>query len=166
MFTKKTHVKRSSAKVTNKFINIETYSGYSLKFSDPEAPEFLFDISVSDEELGKAVVESLKNSRFLELEKSYELEDICQENYPKWVSRLMEKYGYKTKRAFFKEMNSCDIVLRDRTIVIEPCHHEQLEGWGSGKITEKDYVHIPFDAPYADIGAALRLGFSRCTSKF
>jgi hypothetical protein len=166
MFTEKAFVKRSSSKINNKFINIESYSGYSLKFSDPEAPEFLFDITVSNEDLGKAVLESLKNSRFLELEKAYELEEICQENYPKWIAGLMERYGYKTKRALFKDMNSCDIVLRDQTIVIEPCHHETLEGWGSGKITAKDYVHVPFDAPPAEIGAALRLGFSRCTSKF
>jgi hypothetical protein len=129
-------------------------------------PEFLLDVCASDEELGKAVVESLKNSRFLELEKAYELYDICKENYPKWISSLMEKYGYKTKRAFFKNMLSCGMRLKGDVIVIRPSHHETLEGWGSGKITEKDYVHVPFTAPYAEIGAALRLAFSRCTSKF
>jgi hypothetical protein len=166
MFTEKDWKKTSSAVMNENFINIGTYSGYSLSFADPETSDFSFNISVSDEELGKAVVESLKNSRFLELEKAYQLYDLCKESYPQWVAGLMEKYGYKTKRALFKNMLSCGMRLENGVIIIRPSHHETLEGWGSGKITEKDYVHVSFDAPPEEIGAALRLAFSRCTTKF
>jgi hypothetical protein len=166
MSTENDWMKNSSSKMSDKFFVIGSYSGYSLEFLDPEAPEFLLNIMASDEELGKAVVESLKNSRFLELEKARELRRITIENYPKWVAGLMEKYGYKTKRALFKNMLSCGMRLENGVIIIRPSHHETLEGWGSGKITEKDYVHVTFDAPPAEIGAALRLAFSRCTTKF
>jgi hypothetical protein len=166
MFTEKDWIKNSCSSINEKFISIRPCSGYTMSVIDFTQPEFLFDISVSDEDLGKAVVESLKNSRFLELEKAYELEDICKEHYPKWVAQLMERYGYKTKRALFRGMNSCSIELEDKTITIRPSHHDQLEGWSGNAITERNKVHIPFDAPHSEIGAALRLAFSRCTSKF
>jgi hypothetical protein len=166
MFTEKNWEKRLTAKINDKFISIIPYSGYSLSIADFTQPEFLLDPSISDGELGRAVLESLKNSRFLELEKSYELEDICKENYSKWVVNLMEKYGYKTKKALFKNMLSCSVRLEDGILVIRPSHHEKLEGWGGNDETERNKVYVPFDAPPAEIGAALRLAFSRCTTKF
>jgi hypothetical protein len=166
MFTEKDWGKSASSLMNEKFITIQSYSGYSLSVIDFTQPEFLFDVSVSDEELGKAVVESLKNSRFLELEKARALRKITDENYPKWISRLMEKYDYKTKRTLFKNMLNCSIELEEGTIIIGPSHHDQLEGWSGNNRTERNKVLVPFTAPHAEIGAALRLAFSRCTSKF
>ena len=78
----------------------------------------------------------------------------------------MTRYGYKTKRALFKNMLSCGVTLQEGTIIIRPSYHDQLEGWSGGRFTEKDYVRVPETASPAEVGAGLRLAFSRCTSKY
>jgi len=60
-------------------------------------------------------------------------------------------------------MKSCGIELDGNIIIIRPSYHEKLEAWGGNGFTEKDYVKIPVDSSLAEIGAGLRLAFSRCT---
>ena len=158
--------KCASTYINEKLISLVARSGYSMKVDDPEATEFLLDPSVSDEELGQALIRALNQSRHVDLETSYALEDKCRENYPKWVEGLMTRYGYKTKRTLFKNMLSCDVVLKQNIIIIEPTYHDQLEGWSGGRFTEKDYIRVSETASPAEVGAGLRLAFSRCTSKY
>lgn len=76
---------------------------------------------------------------------------------------LMEKYGYKTKRALFKDMKNCSIHCINDLIIISPTHHEKLESWSGKGINESDNVVISVNESPAEIGAALRLALSRCT---
>ena len=71
----------------------------------------------------------------------------------------MEKYGYKTKRSMFKNMKSVSIQRKENQIIFGPSHHEKLEVWGR---TKGDII-IPANSSPAEVGAALRLAFSRCT---
>ena len=75
----------------------------------------------------------------------------------------MERYGYKTKRALFKDMKKCSIESNRGQITIRPSYHEKLEAWSGKGVSESDYVIIPSGSSPSDVGAALRLAFSRCT---
>jgi hypothetical protein len=155
--------KCADAKYNGDFIGIETYSGYTLEMADPDATEYLLEPDVSDEILGQAVLDALKQSRFLPLEEAKALRLNIEKNYADWIKKLMIKYGYKTKRALFKNMKSCGIECHEDIITIRPSHHEKLEGWGGTGISPDSYVKIPADAMPAEVGAGLRLAFSRCT---
>lgn len=145
------------------FIRIKTYSSYSLEIEDPKAHEYLLKSEASDEELGLAITEALNQSRFLSIEEAKELRANAPENYINWIQKTMSRYGYKTKRALFKNMQSCGISSDEGIITIRPTHHSRLESWDGEGITEANYVKVPADIPPAEIGKALRLAFSRCT---
>jgi hypothetical protein len=86
------------------------------------------------------------------------------ERYAAWVKALMERYGYKTKRAMFKNMEHCGVTLSEGVIRIVPMRHVKPEAWeGLGK-DDAGRVELPAASSPAEIGAALRLAFSRCTN--
>jgi hypothetical protein len=70
-------------------------------------------------------------------------------------------YGYKTKKTMFRNMDICSITAKNNSITFETRHHEKLEGWCETERYKADYVTIPPQ----EIGAALRLALSRCTTK-
>ncbi len=50
---------------------------------------------------------------------------------------LRGKYGYKTKKALFKDMKHCTIHCVNGVIKISPYRHEKLEAWGGGLVGEE-----------------------------
>lgn len=170
--------KWARAKKNHEFISIQTYSGYGGGMNaDPKGVELILPADASDEALGSALLDALSRSRFVlgaprtdvwlhpKVEFDADLTDPerTQERYKAWVSNLMARFGYKTKRAMFKDMMSCGIELDDGVISIRPSHHYRLDGWDGEGLTEADHVHVSERATPADIGAALKLAFSRCT---
>ena len=84
--------------------------------------------------------------------------------YENWIASMKKQFGYKTKKRMFANMKSCIISSVDGLVTISPSHHERLEGWsGLRKNDEESKVRLPLDSPPEEIGAALRLAFSRCT---
>jgi len=154
---------RADAKLNGDFLSIETYSGYRMAIADSLAGEILLKVDATDEEIGLAILESLSKSRFLSFEEEGCLFEENKQNYISWIQKLSRIYGYRSKKAMFKEMRMCNLCKIGNLIQIEPNNHEKLEGWGGSGITEADYVRIPADSTPAEIGAALRLAFSRCT---
>lgn len=167
-----------SALCNAEFICIETYSGYRSSDSrDYRGKQIFLMTDVSDEVLGLAVMEVLANSRWVlgvpregsvypvGVEFDADLYDYKQgiERYVQWVKTLMTRYGYKTKRALFKDLQNCGIESKNGLIKITPMRREGAEGWeGLGKGME-GVVEIPATSTPAEIGAALRLAFNRCT---
>lgn len=170
-------VRWGGVKANGDFIFIETWSGYRSASRDPRSVQYLFDVDASNEALGAALVEVLAHSRFVlpaprtdvlihpEVTFGADLYDYKNdiERYAEWTKALMENYGYKTKRALFKDMKSCEIEEREGMIIIGPSHHEKLEAWGREKGDGIEDVVIATSSSHAGIGAALRLAFSRCT---
>jgi Protein of unknown function (DUF1436). len=154
--------KQTSAYFNNDLFIIKAFSGYRAGLMDPLAHDYCLAPDCSNAELGQALLSSLAESRALPIEEDRALA-MDHSYYPEWIKSLMERYGYKTKRALFRKMHSCDIELNDGMITIEPTHHDKLEGWSGDGFTEQDYVKVPADSPPEEIGAALRLAFSRCT---
>ncbi|EPB0880350.1 contact-dependent growth inhibition system immunity protein [Yersinia enterocolitica] len=148
----------------NKFLNINTDSGLGLMRRDPLFPPHLLPPDADDKSIGEAVFIALSNSRTLSLEESTDFFDLekVKEQYVAWIAMLMERYGYKTKRALFKDMKNCSIHCINGVITIVPTRHEKLEAWSGKGIKESDDVVISVNSSPAEIGAALRLALSRC----
>ncbi len=158
--------KWASAVNNRDFILVETWSGYRGPAYDPDGKRIFLSTDANDLTLGQAVLEALGPSRVIDVKEIPVFFDYekCQEIYKKWIESLMQRFGYKTKKALFKNMNKCGIEMVDGKITIDPSHHEKLEGWSGTGNKGSDYVIIPADSTPEEIGAALRLAFSRCTS--
>jgi hypothetical protein len=154
---------RATAVENGDFIAIRADSGYRLAIADPTAKEHLLEPDAPDHALGLAVSEALAQSRFLTLEESRALESAATKWYDQWVKTLMERYRYKSKKALFKNMKKCGIERINGQIKISPMRHNALDGWYREKDDKIANVFIAADSPPADIGAALRLAFRRCT---
>jgi hypothetical protein len=156
--------REAAAKSNTDFMCIETYSCYRESARDPQGAQHLLPPEASDEELGAALLDALARSRFLTLAEAdtFFFWKRIKDSYDAWVKYLMDRHGYKTKRALFKNMKNCRIESQEGKITIRPTNHEKLEGWTGDGLNEEDYVVIPADSLATEVGAALRLAFSRC----
>jgi hypothetical protein len=59
-------------------------------------------------------------------------------------------------------MKHCGTTLIDQVITIRPSNHEKLEAWSGKNISEDNYVILSLDNSPEEIGAGLKLAFSRC----
>ena len=146
------------------FIEVETFSGYRMTTSDPDGVQKLLPLEVSDEELGQVTLLALSKSRVIDVSEigTFFNIDNIKKRYDAWVADLMAKYNYKTKRALFKNMMQCSVEIRDRILTISPNRHEKLEAWGGEGISDDDKVVLSVNSTTEEIGAGLRLAFSRC----
>jgi hypothetical protein len=163
----------------DKFICVETYSGYGTgNRADPKGKQNLLAPDASDQVLGAAVLDALAHSRCLvlgaprsdvqlppEVEFDPELYDyqLSNERYGVWVRTLMESYGYKSRQSLFKGMKNCFIKRVGSAITFVPSKHQKLESWGRTKDDGIEDVVVSAESTPAEIGAALRLAFCRCT---
>jgi hypothetical protein len=167
----------ADAKFNTDFICIETYSGYGSCRADHKGAMHLLPPDAPDQALGEALLDALSKSRFvlpeprkdvwIHPEATFDMSlydyDLNNQRYAEWISNLMRLYGYKTKRALFKDMKNCGVESKSDEITIRPRHHEKLEAWSGKGISDSDNVVIPSNSSPAEVGAALRLAFSRCT---
>ena len=146
------------------FIEVKTFSGYRMTTSDPDGIQKLLPLDVSDEELGQVTLLALAKSRILDVSELGPLinRDNVKKRYDAWVADLMAKYNYKTKRALFKNMMQCSVEIRDGRLTISPSWHEKLEAWSGEGLTEDDDVVLSVNSTTEEIGAGVRLAFSRC----
>lgn len=151
-------------KANDKFIILQTYSGYGRYTIDHLCTPFIFNHEIDNETLGINVLQALSNSRTFiygspEDEDFFDLEKGRQ-RYDDWVAGLCEKLGYKTKRALFKKMKSCSIWLNNGRIKMSPSRQVKLEAWDG--INGVEDVVLSLDNSPEEIGAGLRLALSRC----
>ncbi|MDT3664599.1 contact-dependent growth inhibition system immunity protein [Cronobacter dublinensis] len=150
---------------TPEFISIETYSGLGRVSRDPLFTPHLLSPESDDESIGKAILQALSDSRTLILlEERVELFDLekGKQRYCEWIAMLREKYGYKSRKALFKDMKYCSIHCVNGVINISPSRHEKLEAWGGTGRGGNDKVILSLENSPAEIGAGLRLALSRC----
>ena len=155
----------ASCYCTNKFLLIETHSGLGRTSMDPLFPPHLLPPDADDYCVGETILQALSNSRTLnKLEDRIAFFDLekGKEKYANWLSILMDKYGYKTKRSLFKDMNHCIIHYINDVITISPMRHEKLEAWEG--LEQSENVILSSNNNMDKIGAGLRLALSRCKS--
>lgn len=150
----------------NDFYCISTFSGYGLLRDDPETQNYILTPDCIDNELGIELIKALSASRVVDPDDTdffdCEIGDIA---YAEWRESIMKYFNYKTKRALFKNMLRCGVRQLNGMITIRPSVHDRLDGWSGNGIAESDYVIIRDNSTHEEIGAALRLAFSRCKNK-
>lgn len=161
----KKDLKMATVFYNGSFFWLNTQAVGMIAVGDAEIePQFLAT-DVDDETLGAAVQRSVLRSRQIEMtefQKSFnsgaynELDEVREK-------QVMQKYGYKTKRALYKNMDRCSVDLSDGKIKIQPMHHKSLDGYSATTSGPEPFV---VDAAICDaeLGAALREAFKRCTS--
>lgn len=150
------------------FFYICTMSRGLLRFAEPDAPPKYLDPNVSDEILGCTLRIALGASKNVSAE---EFQRVFQSGV---VQRLaeerdvwaMKKYGYKTRRAMYTNMDSCSVTVMTDQIEISPSHHDSIDGYSATKDRGPQPLYVPASISDAGLGVALREGFNRCTSSF
>jgi hypothetical protein len=154
----------ASACLNDEFLLIETMSGLGRYGVDYAIPNILLSPNADNVNMGESVLLALSKSRTIAREEYaafFNLE-TDKKQYEEWEKNLMRKFGYKTKRALYRKMNVCWISLKNGTIEISPNKHEKLKAWGRSKSDNIESVILSLDNSSEEIGAGLRLAFSRC----
>jgi len=150
------------------FIYLITQSGDIERVPDYQCgKEYYLSPEVDDHILGEAVLDCLEACRWITYDDNPDFfyhEKNVLPKYKQWIENTMKEYGYKTKNKMFRQMDSCSFRQSENLIEISPSKHEKLEAWGREKDDGIEDVIIPADSTPAEIGAALKLAFSRCTS--
>ncbi len=132
--------------------------------SDPLFPAHFLPPDTADKILGETVIEALSKSRTLSIEECVAFFDIekGKQRYEEWAKNLIERYGYTSRNALFKNMKYCSIHIFEGQIKILPTYYERREFWSGKNLSKSDIVVIPSESLPIKIGAALRLSFKRC----
>jgi hypothetical protein len=147
--------------INNEFLLVETMSKYGLLCKDFTISDFLLLPNVDNKTLGENVLLALSKSRTITKEEYltfFNLE-VTKKQIEEWEKNLMQKFGYKTKRALYRKMNRCWIYLKNGVIEISPSNHEKLKAWSG--IRNAD-IFLSLNNSPEEIGAGLRLAFSKC----
>ncbi|WP_428941074.1 contact-dependent growth inhibition system immunity protein [Xanthomonas oryzae] len=151
-----------------KFYRFVTMSKGMLWYADPDMQSKYLDPDVADSELGYLLRMTLAESRQVSVEDFHKILNsrIVQERSKEREKWEMKNYGYKTKKAMLRNMITCSISVGNGgdQIEIQPTHKDSLDGYTIKKDTGPFPLYIPTTATDAELGAALREGFKRCTS--
>jgi hypothetical protein len=148
--------------INNEFLLVETMSKHGLLCKDFTIPDVLLSPNADNKDIGENILLSLSKSRAISKEEYlafFNLE-VTKKQIEDWEKNLMQKFGYKTKRALYRKMNRCGIYLKNGTITISPSNHEKLKAWSG--IRNAENVILSLNNSPEEIGAGLRLAFGRC----
>jgi len=144
------------------FICIKSESGRgAMRLGSPETCVVL-DRDVDDPALGRALRSQLAKSRHLTPMQLLEAVISVERLYKSWVTRMMEQFQYRNRRAMFKSMKACMVSLQAGGFVLRPLHHDKLEGWSRTKDDSIQDIDLPENVTPAELGAAVRQAFARC----
>jgi hypothetical protein len=147
---------------TDRFISVEPLSGYSMVQREDEGYVIYLAPDATDEDLGRALLECLDKSRFIwppDEPQFLEWRRYLQ-CYRNWQKDFMRRYGYKTKREAYKNMDWCRAKRSEGKISIQPHKRDKPEYWRD--LPPDRTVVIPSTMDAAAAGAALRLALDRC----
>ncbi|EQC1412749.1 contact-dependent growth inhibition system immunity protein [Providencia rettgeri] len=150
--------------ITDKFICINTWSGCGLLTIDTNYSPIMLPLDCSNGELGERLVQALACSNTQLNDEEYD--NLFKKSKENWNSRLDElksKYNYRSKRQLLANMLNCSVYLLNNKLTIKPTHHSKLEGWEG--VDESNHVILSLNDTFDEIGSAVRLALSRCTSK-
>ncbi|MET2524667.1 contact-dependent growth inhibition system immunity protein [Ralstonia pseudosolanacearum] len=156
-----------TAALTNgDFTCIVSQSVGMMAYPEPSASPHYLSPNVDGAALGSALRVALASSKrvsvdeFQEIWKSGVIDNI-ESNRDNWIKK---QFGYKTKRAMYKNMDTCNVSGVDGQIKIQPTHQKSLDGYTVRKDEGPFPLYVPGTATDAELGAVLREGFRRCTS--
>ena len=147
---------------TERFICVQPLSGYRMIQPEDDGYVFYLAPDASDDALGRSLLEALDRSRFImprdepEFFK-WERYVRCRRN---WQESFMRRYGYRTKRDAYKNMDWCRVKRTEGKISIAPHKRDGTEYFID--LPPDRTVIIPETTNAATAGAALRLALDRC----
>jgi hypothetical protein len=147
------------------FYLIQTMSQGMLGYAEPSASPFFLSTEIDDDTLGATLRMALSASKkvsvpeFQEMFKSGVIQKVAKER----EVETMKRYGYKTKRAMYKNMNKCSVDVVDEQIKIQPTHRKSLDSYTATQ-SGPEPLYLSTSSSDQELGAALREGFKRCTS--
>ncbi len=149
-------------KRTERFISVEPLSGYRRTLREDEGYVIYLAPETTDEELGRALLECLDKSRFIwpPDEPQFFDADRIMRCYRNWQKDVMSRYGYKTKRDAYKNMDWCGAERSEGKISLQPHKRDKTEYWRD--LPPERTVVIPATQDAVAAGAALRLALDRC----
>lgn len=147
--------------INENFIELITFSTAGMSYADPDVPPAYLPVDADDEALGQAVWKALKASKILPGKEFMKIfnSGVVQKNIKEREALAMEKYGYKTRKAYWQKMESCWITHVDNKLKISPQRHKRMDDYEHISDAE---IYLPETASDAELGAALREGFRRC----
>lgn len=157
-------IKRSCAFFNGNFFWLHTQAVGMIVVGDPLVePRFLAQ-DVDDVLLGAALRDCLYKSRHIDVSDFQKMfkAGVFNQLDEERNQAAMQRYGYKTKRALYKNMRCCWVGLSGEEIEIAPSHQKSVDSYASFKEGPESLVlnGSIFDA---ELGFALRRGFERCT---
>lgn len=147
---------------TDRGISVEPLSGYRITQRDDDGYVIYLTPDANDEALGRALLECLDKSRFIwppDEPQFFEWPRYMQ-LYRNWQRDFMRRYGYKTKRDAYKNMDWCRAERSEGKISIQLHKRLKPEQWKW--LSPDSNVVIPTTTDAAAAGAALRLALDRC----
>jgi hypothetical protein len=147
---------------TDRFISVEPLSGYRRTLPENEGYVIYLAPDTTDEELGRALLECLGKSRFIwpPDEPQFFNANRIMQCYRNWQQDFMRRYGYKTKREAYKNMDWCRAERSEGKISIQPHKRDKPEYWRD--LPPDMTVVIAATTDPAAVGAELRLALERC----
>lgn len=147
---------------TDRFISIEPLSGYrTIQREDGGLIIYLIP-NAPDVALGEALLKALDKSRFIwpdDEPEFFEAERYVR-CYRNWQKDFMRRYGYKTKREAYKNLDWCRAERSEGKISIQPHKRDKPELFED--LPAEKTVVIPETRDTTALGAALRLALDRC----
>jgi CDI immunity protein len=162
----------------NDYIWILSYSGFrGGTHADTESYFAQHSADADNATIGASFQEALRRSRFVLPEKQAgflypeglefdaELSHFLkgEERGEKLNKELMQRNGYKTRKKLLQFMKIIHTVDDGIEIRLTPTVHDKLDSWRLISKEDPQYVFVPSISTPAEIGAALRLAFSRCS---
>lgn len=163
------------------FLCVMTQSGYrGGQYIDDKGRELHLAPKATDEVLGEAVLDALSSSRWLlskpKLGEIYYPDVQFDEEVAgyrnaalreaAWEKHVRKLYKLKYKKDLYVPMKRCEISRKDGKIIISCRVHypesQQGDCWGFDTNENAPFVILPDTASTNEIGAGLRLAFSRC----
>lgn len=148
---------------TDRFISVEPLSGYRRSLREDEGYVIYLAPDASNELLGQALFDGFSKSRFIwpPDEKEFFEAERYMRALCKWQKDFMRRYGYKTKRDAYRNMNWCKAKRSEGSISIQPHKRDDKpEHWIW--LPPSENVVIPATTDPVVAGAALREALDRC----
>jgi len=147
---------------TERFISIQPKSGYRRALPEDELYVIYLPPDAGDDVLGRAVLEALDRSRFIwpaDEPEFFEWQRFtqCSRN---WQEDFMKRYGYKTKRDGYGNMDWCRAERSEAKISIRPHKRDKPEYFRD--LPADRTITIPETRNAAAAGAAVRVALDRC----
>lgn len=147
---------------TDRFTCVQPMSGYRMIQMEDDGYVIYLPPNPTDEALGQALLTCLDKSRFIwppDERKFFEWERYLP-LYKNWQKDFMRRYGYKTKREAYRNLDWCRVTRSQGRISIRPHKRDKPEYFDD--LPPERTVVIAATTDAAVTGAALREALDRC----